>query len=110
MGRKGAGNLPQPTEAGRAADKVASSLGIGRKTYEKAKAVVEAAKDNPALAPLVDQMNATGKVDAAFRELQRQRDLAGKAVGVIGLTPGPGCSSRPSPPAGRNEGTSASGR
>jgi hypothetical protein len=38
------GKLPEASEAGRALDKVAEAVGMKRRSYEKAKAVVEAAK------------------------------------------------------------------
>lgn len=57
---------------------VAKALGMGRRTLEKATAVVRAANENPELRPLVDKMNATGKVDAVFRELQRAEAAGGR--------------------------------
>ncbi|MDY0307642.1 MAG: hypothetical protein RBR18_14515 [Desulfovibrionaceae bacterium] len=57
---------------GRASDHVASALGASGRTYEKAKAVVTAAEADPDLAPLVAQMDRTGKVDGAYKQLVRQ--------------------------------------
>lgn len=64
-------------DKGRTRDKVAKATG-GRsgRTQEKARAVVTAAKENPALAPLVEQMDRTGKVDPAFRKLKAKQDEA----------------------------------
>ena len=43
---------------------------MSRPTYEKARAVVHAAEADPTLRPLVDEMNATGKVDRAFKKVK----------------------------------------
>lgn len=43
-------------------DAVGSAVGLSGRTYEKAKAVVEAAKDNPELSPVVEEMDRTGNV------------------------------------------------
>lgn len=43
------GNLPEVRSNGDTRDKVAEAVGMSGKTYEKAKAVVEAAKENPDL-------------------------------------------------------------
>lgn len=42
---------------GQAMDKVASAVGMSRPTYEKAKAVVEAAEFDPSLLPMVTEMS-----------------------------------------------------
>ena len=65
-------------EAGRVGADVAKALGMGRRTLEKATAVVKAAESNPELRPLVDKMNSTGKVDAVYRELQRAEAAGGR--------------------------------
>ncbi len=54
-------NVPQ-AESGRAKDKAAAAVGVSRPTYEKAKAVVEAAERDPVLAPVVEAMDRTGNV------------------------------------------------
>lgn len=71
------GKLP-PVSNGKTRDKVASAVGgMSGRTYEKAKAVVEAAEENPErFAPLVEQMDRTGKVDPAFRNLRAKQDEA----------------------------------
>lgn len=65
-------------EAGRVGADVAKALGMGRRTLEKATAVVKAAELNPELRPLVDKMNTSGKVDAVYRELQRAEAAGGR--------------------------------
>ena len=44
-------------------EKVAKAVGVSAPTYVKAKAVVEAAEQDPAKAPLVEEMDRTGKDD-----------------------------------------------
>jgi ParB-like chromosome segregation protein Spo0J len=59
---------------GEALNKVASAVGMSRPTYEKAKEVVHAAREEPEqFADLVEQMNATGKVDPAFQEMKARK-------------------------------------
>lgn len=73
-GRKknNSGKLPGVSSGGRTRDKVALAVGMSGRTYEKTKAVVEAAEENPErYGPLVEQMDKTGKVDAAYREVKR---------------------------------------
>jgi ParB/RepB/Spo0J family partition protein len=69
------GNLPEGCQtdvgtSGETREKAAQAAGMGARTYEKAKEVVNAAKENPELKPLVAEMDATGKVDGAFRKLK----------------------------------------
>jgi hypothetical protein len=47
-------------------------VGWSGPTYSKAKAVVEAADAEPALQPLVDMMDQTGNVSAAYRQLPKE--------------------------------------
>jgi ParB family chromosome partitioning protein len=64
------GKLPE-LEKGDTRDKVAAQLGISGRTYEKARAVVEAAAAEPErFGPLVEEMDRTGKVSGAFRKLK----------------------------------------
>jgi N6-adenosine-specific RNA methylase IME4/ParB-like chromosome segregation protein Spo0J len=64
--------------------KVASALGISHTTYEKAKAVVEAAKSDSKHADLVTKMDESGKVSAAYGELiHRQSSDAAKRSGAL---------------------------
>src|SRR5262249_55670909 len=62
------GNLP-PTDSGKTRDKAAETVGMSGRTYEKAKAVVEAAEKDPTLKPVVEEMDRTGKVDPAYRKV-----------------------------------------
>lgn len=58
----------------RASAVAAAAVGMSHVTLEKAVAVVEAAKAEPArFRPLVDEMNRTGKVDGAFKKLKVAR-------------------------------------
>ena len=53
-----------PTAPPKTRDAVGASVGMSGKTYEKAKAVVEAARAEPEkYEPLVEQMDTSGKVD-----------------------------------------------
>jgi N6-adenosine-specific RNA methylase IME4 len=65
------GNLP--TSPGRTDDKLATAVGLSRRTYQKARALVEAADADPRYGDLVARMDATSRVDPAFRTLQRRR-------------------------------------
>ena len=53
---------PPPIEKSKVRDIIGKAAGVSGRTYEKAKAVVEAARAEPALRGLVDEMNRTGKV------------------------------------------------
>jgi ParB-like chromosome segregation protein Spo0J len=60
--------------AARTRDMVAAAVGMAPATYSKAKAVVEAAEQEPELyRDLVEQMNTTGKVEPAYREMKRRK-------------------------------------
>jgi ParB-like chromosome segregation protein Spo0J len=63
------GKLPDPAKKGRVRDKVARAVGMGGKTYSKARKVVAEAKRDPRLQPLVDEMDRTGKVDGAHKKV-----------------------------------------
>jgi N6-adenosine-specific RNA methylase IME4 len=68
------GKLPE-RQTGDTRDKVAVQLGISGRTYEKARAVVEAASEEPnRFGNLVEEMDRTGKVTGAFRKLVKARD------------------------------------
>lgn len=67
-------NFTPRNDAGKALDHVASAVGMSRPTLAKARAVVESARQEPErFGGLLDQMDSTGKVDRAFKELQRER-------------------------------------
>jgi ParB family chromosome partitioning protein len=73
------GQLPEGS-TGQVRDKVAEAVGMSGKTYEKAKAVVEAAEKEPEkYGDLPKVMDQTGKVDGAFKEL-RTRQAASAAA------------------------------
>lgn len=61
---------------GRTRDIVAASVGMGRTAYQQAKAVIQAAAENPALLPIVEKMDATGSVAGAVRAVKRAQVLA----------------------------------
>lgn len=50
------------------AHQAAATAGMSRRTYERGKEVIAAADANPELKPIVDEMNATGKVNTAHRQ------------------------------------------
>lgn len=67
------GNLPEETK-GETRDKVGAAVGMSGRTYQKAKAVVDAAEANPEKhAETLKEMDATGKVDPAFKKVKASR-------------------------------------
>lgn len=69
-GGQASGKLPEGSK-GDTRDKVAVSLGISGRTYEKQKAVVKAANDDPAkFGGLLADMDRTGRVNAPFKRLK----------------------------------------
>jgi len=68
-----------PREKGKTRDKVAAAVGMGRTTYDSAKSVVAAAKDDPeTFGPIVEEMDRTGNVSGAARKVKEIKE--GKAV------------------------------
>lgn len=68
------GKLPQAVEPGKSRDKTAEAVGMSGRTYEKAKAVVEAAEQEPdRFGALLEQMDRTGKVDGAYKKLKVEK-------------------------------------
>ena len=60
--------------SGRTADAIAAAVGMSGRTLEKAEAVVDAAKEDPEqFGDLPKQMDETGKVDGAYREMRRRQ-------------------------------------
>jgi ParB family chromosome partitioning protein len=60
-------------ESKRTSSVAAAACGVDRRTYEKAKAVTQAAEQSPKkFGPLVEQMDRTGKVNKAYSELRKQ--------------------------------------
>jgi ParB-like chromosome segregation protein Spo0J len=75
------GKLP-PREKGKSRDKVAAAVGTSERTLKKAKEVVVAAHAEPEkYGALVEEMDATGKVDPAYRKLKKMKasDAGGEA-------------------------------
>lgn len=62
-----------------ARDVAAAAVGVAPQTYARAKAVVEAAERDPDLAPVVEAMDRTGNVAAAYRVVQKVRPAGGRA-------------------------------
>lgn len=73
-------------ESGKTRTQVADAVGMKRSNFEKAKRVVERAKADPdRFRPVLAKMNATGNVNAAFREVKKaereeQRRAAAETV------------------------------
>lgn len=66
----GAGKLSSPSEKGQTRDKVAAYVGLSGRTLEHAAKVVEAAERNPEMfAPLVAEMDRTGRVNGIYQKL-----------------------------------------
>jgi N6-adenosine-specific RNA methylase IME4 len=77
------GKLPE-LEKGNTRDKIAAQLGMGARNYEKARAVVEAAENEPRkYGHLVEELDRYRGVDRAYRALRVARDQAR----VLGLQP-----------------------
>jgi N6-adenosine-specific RNA methylase IME4 len=71
---------------GRSRDRIGAFAGISGRSLAKIQAIVEAAERNPRrFGPLVAQMDRNGRIDGAYRKLQRMKDeeqrLAVKPVG-----------------------------
>jgi hypothetical protein len=65
---------PKRDESKRTTAVAAESAGMSRRTYEKAKQVVEAAESEPEkYGDLKDEMDRTGKVDGAHKKLKQSR-------------------------------------
>jgi hypothetical protein len=81
--------LPEASK-GDTRDKVAEAVGMGGRTYEKAKEVVEAAAAEPEkFGDLAQEMDRTGKVDPAHKKLKERggartdRGRKRKVAGVV---------------------------
>jgi len=75
-------------EKGEAKVKVAKAVGMSKPTYEKAKEIVEAAEKDPkTFRSLVDMMNKTGKVDRAYKELQKEKRSTQRKESVANAPP-----------------------
>jgi len=74
----------------RSRTKVAKAVGMSATTLEKAEAVVAAAEKNPELAYLVTEMDGKGgKVNTAYKRLQKKRVLDRIAAEPLPLPTGP---------------------
>lgn len=72
--RETLGKVSPPSEAGRVRDKLGLVAGVSGRTVEKIAKVAEAAETDPEkFGDLLAQMDRTGKVDPAFRELRSRR-------------------------------------
>lgn len=69
-GKTGGGNLPPPASKGKVREKIAGAIGMGARTYEKAKAVTKAAEADPAKYGDLPAKMDTVSVDAAHKELK----------------------------------------
>lgn len=74
MEKFSAGSVKNDTN-GRTLDKVGEAIGMSRPTYTKAKKVIEFAAENPEYKYIVEEMDDTGKVDRAAKELKRVQKL-----------------------------------
>ena len=89
-GRKRSGSGKLPEAVGQVRDRVAAHVGMSGRTLEKATDVVEAANDDPErFAPLVAQMDRTGKVGGVHKRLQRLKQARALATEPPPLPTGP---------------------
>lgn len=58
-------------DTGRVRDKAATLTGYSHETIRKATAVVDAATADPTLAPVLEEMDRTGKVDPAYKKVRK---------------------------------------
>jgi N6-adenosine-specific RNA methylase IME4 len=87
-GQKRSGQLPDHS-TGSTRDKLASVVGVSGRTLDKARAVVEAAEREPKKFTLLrDQMDRTGNVHGAFRELEKVRQAERIAAEPLPLPDG----------------------
>jgi len=70
------GNFPQSSvKGGKSRDAIGKAVGMSGKTYEKAKAVVEAAEEEPEkFETLVEEMNKNGRFKVRFSPTERQKN------------------------------------
>ncbi len=69
------GNTPEKfseVSLGESRHKLAAAVGMSPPTLRKAREIVRAAERDPSLTGVVEQMDRTGKVDAAYRTLQER--------------------------------------
>ena len=79
LGGKGSGQLPDPSQLGDRRDKVGRAIGVGGRTYQRGKYVVErASTGDPVAVEALKEMDETGSVDAAWtkaKESERQKQF-----------------------------------
>jgi hypothetical protein len=76
VGKRPSGNLPEGP-AGDTRDQLAQHVGMSARTLDKATAVVNAARQDPEnFLPVVEEMDRTGKVDAAYRGVKKAKAAA----------------------------------
>ncbi len=80
-GIPGSGKIPEPGRDTR--DRVAAHLGVSGSTLEKIEAIVAAEAADPELAPIVAEMDRTGNVSKAYRELRRIQSRAAVAAAPL---------------------------
>ena len=69
------GKLPEGS-TGEVGEKLAVAVGIGRRTLEKAREVVEAAEADPeCFGSMQEKMDETGNVDRAYRSVQKEKRI-----------------------------------
>ena len=73
------------TGSARTRDRLAAYVGTSGRTLDKIHEIVQAADADPELGSLVADMDRTGKVDAAYRELKRVRNRAVPATDLLPL-------------------------
>jgi ParB family chromosome partitioning protein len=74
---------PRSSARGKTRDRVAEAVGMSGKTYEKAKAVVEAAEREPDKhAETVAEMDRTGKVEPAYQKVKADTTEKGNPLGL----------------------------
>lgn len=67
------GKLPEGSK-GERKEKIAAAVGVGRRTLDKAEAIVSAAEREPAkFEKLRDQMDRTGNVHGAYKQLEKRK-------------------------------------
>jgi ParB-like chromosome segregation protein Spo0J len=80
-GAKASASEKFSTPVGRASDKVASAVGLSRPTLRKIEAVIQAAEENPEkYKPVAEEMDRTGKVDRAAKQVVRMKALEGGPI------------------------------
>jgi hypothetical protein len=83
--RKAAGGKLPPAQRAKTRDHLGQTVGMSGRSLEKATAVVNAAQQDPEkFVPVVEEMDRTGKVDAAYRELNKAKLPAAKGIGSAG--------------------------